>query len=168
MTECVEWQGAFYANGYGRQHSHGRNTTAHRATMERFLGRKLNRSEIVCHSCDNPACVNLEHLWVGTHSDNMRDMVAKGRNYRLRNDQHRERLSAGVRRAVESGRLPIRRGEQSRQAKLTEAAVLAIHGSSDYQTVLAQRYGVSQSLISHVLLGKSWPHLAPLTKGQRP
>ena len=53
---------------------------AHRFAMELELGRELFPDEFVCHSCDSPPCCNPTHLFLGTHGDNMADMVAKGRH----------------------------------------------------------------------------------------
>lgn len=82
---CQIWPaGAATNNGYGRFNVRDgagkqRGVLAHRASLEAHLGRKLVRGEEVMHRCDVPRCVNPEHLVVGTHRENMIDMMSKGR-----------------------------------------------------------------------------------------
>ena len=71
---CWEWTGHRQPEGYGQV---GRSYKAHRLAWELFRGPIPPKME-VCHRCDNPPCVNPEHLWLGTHSQNIQDMVAKG------------------------------------------------------------------------------------------
>ncbi len=90
----------------------------------------------VCHSCDNPECVNPAHLFFGTHQDNMHDMVAKGRQAK---------------------------GERNGLHKLTEADVGAIRANRNglTQPQRASLYGVTQSVISRVENFKRWRHIRP-------
>jgi hypothetical protein len=75
---CILWRGPTDRDGYGRLRSFGKRITAHR------LSWMLHRGAIpaglhVLHSCDEPACVAIEHLRLGTHAENMRDRGARGR-----------------------------------------------------------------------------------------
>lgn len=76
---CVEYAGTKWSNKeYGRISYAGGSWNAHRLAWTLANG-SIPPGLIVCHKCDNPACINLEHLFLGTHSDNMEDMAAKGR-----------------------------------------------------------------------------------------
>jgi hypothetical protein len=74
---CWIWQRETH-KGYGRIYFDGKRMRAHRASYMAFNG-ELQEDMSVCHSCDNPTCVNPEHLWLGSHSENMRDGYRKGR-----------------------------------------------------------------------------------------
>jgi hypothetical protein len=73
--ECWLWSG--YRNRGGYPVLDGRVAT--RIMREQIDGRAVPADRLVCHACDNPPCVNPNHLWIGTHSANALDMVAKGR-----------------------------------------------------------------------------------------
>lgn len=80
--ECWPWMGALNQFGYGVISMHPENTTrvVTRVMYERAYGVELTREQLVCHTCDNPICVNYAHLWVGDGSANQQDCVAKGRH----------------------------------------------------------------------------------------
>lgn len=136
QTGCWTWQRAFSQHGYGVLRVGKRTTRAHRASYQLYHGVELDSSVDVCHTCDNRACVNPDHLFAGTRADNMRDCQEKGRI-----------------------RLPNLMGSGLTQSKLTEDAVLAIRASQDSQRVLARRFGVNRRTIAFVQQRKTWRHV---------
>src|SRR5436190_17812213 len=130
--ECWLWTGTLDRNGYGRFGIDGRQPAAHRVSW------RLHRGEIpvglyVCHHCDVPGCVNPEHLFLGTQTDNMRDRTRKGRTAR---------------------------GERQGHSKLRTDDVLEIRrltGSS--QREIARRFGISQSMVSDIVSRRKWCHV---------
>ncbi len=76
---CWFWRGAHLPRGYGRFYLAGRVEYAHRASLRLFSERAPGAGDLVLHECDTPACVNPEHLKIGTQIDNMRDASARGR-----------------------------------------------------------------------------------------
>lgn len=79
--DCVEWPGPRgTTGGYGEVKYRYKNYKAHRLAYEWNVG-PIPNDMFVCHSCDNPACYNPRHLWLGTALDNTRDMLTKGRHY---------------------------------------------------------------------------------------
>lgn len=78
-NECWEWIGAKTSKGYGTIRDQGRTRRATHVAWEFANGRPIPEGMMVCHSCDSPPCVNPDHLWVGTGSDNIKDCYAKGR-----------------------------------------------------------------------------------------
>lgn len=133
ITGCWPWQGERCEKGYGRFHARGRKWRAHRFAWEITHGEQLGE-RIVLHHCDNPPCCNPEHLRAGTPADNNADMLAKGR------DRHFV-------------------GTENPRAKLSDQDVRDIRASDAPLPALAERYGVSKSVVCNVRLGKTWKHV---------
>ena len=85
-TNCWEWKGAKYRKGYGhfRRFINGKwgMEKAHRFSYEYFneVTKDSMNGLVVCHTCDNPSCVNPEHLFIGTYKDNIQDCISKDRH----------------------------------------------------------------------------------------
>jgi len=125
--ECWIWTGSIGTKGYGRLKVDGRAVDAHRISMLLLSGEMP--SQFVLHRCDNRACVRPSHLFLGTQADNMRDMAAKGRWGR--------------------GRVIL--------SEDMAAEIRARRQQGEKQATLARDFGVSQSQISLITNGKSWP-----------
>jgi hypothetical protein len=76
--ECWGWSGKFHDYGYGALRYKPKKWTAHRYSYTYHVG-EIPNGMFVCHHCDNPVCTNPKHLFLGTHQDNMNDMLNKGR-----------------------------------------------------------------------------------------
>jgi len=141
---CAEWKGAKTGTGYGHFWHSGRLVLAHRVAFELAFGEipclegADHRGACILHRCDNPACVNPEHLFVGTHLDNMRDMDRKGRRMSLA-------------------------GALNPRAKLAPEDVSEIRKLRGQvsQRALAAKYGVSHAQIGHIQRGTSWSREFP-------
>jgi hypothetical protein len=76
--DCWIWKGYEKSCGYGGMRAYGKNWFAHRLSYTLNIG-EIPEGMYVCHKCDNPICVRPDHLFLGTHKDNMADCKAKGR-----------------------------------------------------------------------------------------
>lgn len=132
-TGCWNWVFSKRPDGYGQVSFRGRPYAAHRVSYEVYRG-NIPGGLSVLHKCDNPGCVNPDHLFLGTQTDNMSDMTAKGRRAFLRGSSH--------------GR-----------AKLMEADIVAIRSSSETAQALADSLGVSRRLVNLIRQRKIWKHV---------
>ena len=135
--------------GYGGITYQGRRIRATHAALLVYRGALPPKGSEVCHRCDNPSCVNPDHLFVGTHADNMRDMVAKGR-HRLPPPLTAEQRARGSRHGM---------------ARLTEEAVREIRHSVEPTRVMARRFAVHPATIRKARRGAGWAHVA--TRGEQ-
>ena len=83
LDNCWRWEGRKCTGGYGFFHLNGKERKAHRVSWELAYG-PIPKDFYICHHCDNPSCVNLSHLFVGTHSENMFDSSRKKRHVQSR------------------------------------------------------------------------------------
>ncbi len=135
---CWNWTGRKFRHGYGifciNYHGKKRHLSANRLAYA--LHSKTDPAELfVCHTCDNRACVNPAHLFLGTHQDNIADMKSKGRQCR---------------------------GEGKPSAKLTEEDVRAIreeYSKGVWPSILAKRHGVSSRHVKRIAKRKKWKHV---------
>lgn len=146
-NECWNWYGGKFKNGYGRFMCNGnRCYRVHRFSLELKLGRKLKPrhfNEYALHTCDNPACVNPNHLFLGTSKDNVRDMMKKGRDNWKRGMDHK--------------------GIKGPNVKLDECSVKMIRAmwnKGDYtQHYLAKLFDVSRGAITGIIYRSRWKHI---------
>ncbi len=134
-TGCLLWTGADDGHGYGQMRINRKPVRAHRYAWSSVHG-DIPDGKLVLHQCDNPRCVNVDHLFLGTHTDNVNDMDAKGR--RINNQ---------------------RKGERCRAAKLTGDAIIAIRADTRRQIDIAADYGIKQAHVSKIKLKQSWAHI---------
>jgi hypothetical protein len=133
---CWEWNGVINS-GYGQLNVNGKRILAHRYSLQLTLKREIPRGIEVRHICNNPICINPEHLQEGTHIDNMKDMVNSNRQ--AKGDVLSVRLK---------GIPHIRaRGEGNGRAKLTQAQVNEIRESNKSVTELANEFKVTKTHI---------------------
>jgi hypothetical protein len=138
---CWLWNGTIDKDGYGYICEGGsaskgaKYKRCHRVSWELAYG-PVPKGQNVLHTCDNPACVNPEHLFLGTHKANAEDRNAKGRHAH---------------------------GERHGNSKLNEEKVREIRRRYAVEAVsqmdLAHAYGVNQTIISDVLRRVSWKHV---------
>jgi hypothetical protein len=139
VDACWPWQKTKAKNGYGRAflgRENGRVVwePAHRMSFEWHFY-TVPKGKCVCHSCDNKACINPYHLFLGSHGDNMAD----------RNEKQRQA-----------------RGESHGVSKLNDEVVRKIrrmHGPGMGHKRIAKELGVNKTTVSRVLSGKTWRHV---------
>jgi hypothetical protein len=163
-TRCHIWTGGIAA-GYGAFWLDGKQWKAHRAAYQMKFG-LLHDGTVVLHRCDTRACVNTDHLLCGTQLDNMRDMVAKGRQavgHRNGHYTHPERTARGERHSSKTHPELILKGEDNPASKLTAEQVRDIRRRYKpgviSQQQLADEFGVCQGLIGFIIRRKSWRHI---------
>jgi hypothetical protein len=137
QNECWLWSRSTNKNGYGFFFVGRRNSfLAHRIAYYIHYQKDPGESDVL-HKCDTTGCVNPFHLFLGTHTDNMQDMVKKGRAKR-------------------------QQGSKRPQSKLTEEIVDEIRSITPYWGItadLARKYNVNRTTIGKVLRGKKWKHV---------
>jgi hypothetical protein len=134
--ECWLWTGGHNGHGYGVLSVAGHTTTAHRASYELNVG-PIPVGLCVCHHCDNPPCVRPDHLFLGTHRENLQDAAMKGR---------------------------MAHSERSPRSKLTTEQVLDIRaryaaGGWGIGVKLAGEYGVTRQALAQIVHGATWRHV---------
>lgn len=132
-NQCWNWTGSCNKKGYGKIKINGRSIIAHRFSWEVHFG-NIPDGLFVCHECDNPKCVNPNHLFLGDHQTNMDDMVAKNRQAR---------------------------GESVGSHKLTTNQVKEIKQLRNKltQVEIGKLFNVGHSIVSAIHNNKTWKHI---------
>ncbi len=134
LNLCWLWNGAKNIYGYGTIRKNKRFIFAHRASWEMFNGKILNNL-FVCHKCDVRNCVNPNHLFLGTPSDNMKDAAMKGR---------------------------MKRGSENGRSKLFEKDIFKIRimrqNNISFRNI-AKIFNVNKSTIQDIIHNKKWKHI---------
>ena len=181
-TPCLEWQAAHLTWGYGQFGIAGKPELAHRVAWI-FANGPIPQGLCVLHKCDNPPCVAVEHLFLGTNKDNTHDMMAKGRQslVRARGDANGSRLHPESRQRGDAhwSRLQPERlargdahwarlhperlaGSANGNAKLNDdkiRSIFQLHAQGWTNTRIAAQFGVHRKHIGRILSRKKWAHV---------
>lgn len=141
-TECIEWQGARTVFGYGKFKRGGKMFAAHRVAYEDARG-PIPEGMCVMHICDNPPCVNPEHLRLGTYSENNQDAYDKGR--------HKPKNQVGG----ANGNASI--------TEQTAVRLKKLHGVLPPK-LAAAALGIAPSQAWRVMSGRAWKHVSAQTR----
>lgn len=131
--DCLLWQKATTTAGYASIRVGNITKRVHRFVVELSLNRNLSSDEFVCHSCDTPNCVSINHLFIGTHLDNMKDRDLKGRT--VKGDGHYK------------AKLTLEQVQEIKQLK---------NNTKMTQKDLSIKFKVTKSTISWILNNRSW------------
>lgn len=139
-TGCWLWSGMVNVSGYGIMKAAAlpqfKTPLTHRISYLLHKG-EFNYKLHVLHTCDNPICVNPDHLFLGTHQDNMDDRKRKNRTNRI-----------------------APKGEDQGYSKLTNEQVIEIRSITGIsQKEIAKKYSVNQATISYIVQRKTWKHI---------
>ena len=137
LFSCWEWIGATGEKGYGIMKWDGRLQVASRIAWQIVRG-IIPDGLCVCHRCDNPPCVRPSHLFLGTQSDNINDMVSKKRNNDPKGEDH--------------GRSKLTNKDVFKIRKLWKTRLF-------YQTTLAKKYQVHVVTINRICNRRNWKHI---------
>lgn len=173
ITGCKIWTGRITGKGYA---AFGRRYRGNRAILKRKLGRDLLPGMYALHTCDNRACVSEDHLYEGTHQDNMDDMVRRGRSLtgdknpmniypekRTTGDKHWTHHRVHPLLGTKTPEHRIRRGVKHPFAKLTEWEVLEIRRLKRTTSLSDKEIGaifnVTGNRVYHIVTYRQWRHL---------
>ncbi len=144
---CQAWPFKKLPKGYGLIFIQGKSVYVHRLVLKmRFPD--FDESLLALHRCDNPNCFNPRHLFQGSHSDNMQDMLQKNRQHRGRKWVTHQGPNANL------------QGEKNANSKLNDEAIRQIRAvSGQTQAEIGESFGVSQVLIGLIRNRKIWIHV---------
>ena len=164
-SECWEWMGARLSVGYGifqwKTETRSITRTAHRCAYELAYG-PIPNGMMVLHRCDNRACVRPDHLYLGTHRQNMRDMVTRERAATGERNAKRlypERTPRGDAHHARQHPEKLARGAANGNAKYTPEIAAAIRSrrkSGAKLREIAEEFGVPIGTVHQITSGKTW------------
>lgn len=133
---CWEWKRSSDGWGYGKISIQHKLEKVHRVMFSLANG-PIPTGMCVCHKCDNPPCCNPDHLFLGTHADNRRDMIQKGR-------------------------LSDQSGTLNSQAKINDniaREIRSLYANGVMQKLIAEKYGISTGIVNRVVLRRNWKNI---------
>lgn len=161
-VDCWVWAGATKPTGYGNFYLNGKTVGAHVASYVLHIGCPAE-GLIVCHKCDNPSCVNPEHLFIGTQKDNLDDMDFKGRRVvadksGCLNPMFGKTHSAEARRKQSAVKVGRYARENHPRASITQEIAALIRSLQGTKTAkqIASDLSVSFHIVRNIWSGKSW------------
>jgi len=146
---CHTWTGSVDDSGYGTFRFNGKTHKAHRVAWRIYFG-PIPDGLCVCHSCDNPPCVNPDHLWLGTNTDNIHDKERKGRGNQPSGAKSTMHRYPGLVRGIRNPNAMLN-DEKVREIRLK--SVSRTHAS------VAAEYGVRPCTIQSICYRRSWKHV---------
>lgn len=144
MSDCWEWLGVIRPDGYGQYGKPKR--MAHRLSWEHHRG-PIPDGMNVCHRCDNPPCVNPDHLFLGTQADNLKDMTEKGRRAKPY-DRHGEKNPKAT--------MTRETAELIRKLYWTDRTRPKQKSAPYTSKALAARFGVTRNAVRAIARGVNW------------